>query len=474
MLATAQISTLSTRSLPGMESNHTTRPALAFSLRLSRASDESSSLDVQRRACRTKAEALGYDAETITAAEANAYIDDGVSGGSELESRKGMSRIMADRPAVVIAWKLDRFARSVGEFDKLMKWADGKGVRLVTSDGLLDSADTSGTGRLVANIIAAVAAWELGIITERSEAAHEERRAQGRWISGAAPFPYKVVRAHEKAPAYLAVDDDAAKLCRAQIEALLAGGTLASTAEALPIGRAQWRKLLRGVVLRGWREYKGQLVTEDDGVTPVQFGPEIVDAATYARIQARLRELESGERAERRDAPWLAGFVRCSEGCKMNGGLSGRKRPLYKCEKGHSSIMSDRIEPAVFEEYRATFGQEPLMAVTYSGGIDHSAELADLAAARERVTKAFAMVDGPAVEVLAAKLTEIEATYARLSAEHAPEVVKTVTPTDVMLFEAWDAADNTARREMLANKGCTVTVFPAGHPGGRVAIAWAV
>ncbi|WP_116214956.1 hypothetical protein [Streptomyces olivoreticuli] len=48
----------------------------------SRSSDESSSLDVQLRACRLKAEALGFGAETIAAAEANAYVDDGVSGGS--------------------------------------------------------------------------------------------------------------------------------------------------------------------------------------------------------------------------------------------------------------------------------------------------------------------------------------------------------------------------------------------------------
>ncbi|WKK26218.1 recombinase family protein [Streptomyces olivoreticuli] len=131
------------------------RAELAFSLRLSRSSDESSSLDVQLRACRLKAEALGFDAETIAAAEANAYVDDGVSGGSALEGRKkGMARIMAARPAVVIAWKLDRFARSVREFQKLMDWADENGVRLVTSDSLLDSADKSGTGRLIATIIA--------------------------------------------------------------------------------------------------------------------------------------------------------------------------------------------------------------------------------------------------------------------------------------------------------------------------------
>ncbi|MFF0227627.1 recombinase family protein [Streptomyces sp. NPDC004629] len=463
--------------LPNRTSAAPIRPELAFSLRLSRSSDESSSLDVQLRACRLKAEALGFDAETIAAAVANAYVDDGVSGGSALESRKGMVRIMADRPAVVIAWKLDRFARSVAEFEKLMKWADANGVRLVTSDGLLDSADTSGTGRLVAQIIAAVAAGELGMITERSEAAHEERRTQGRWVSGKAPWPYRVERRDGKA--YLAEDPEAFALCRKQVDALLAGGkggSLAATAEPLPVGRAQWRKLLRGVVLRGWREYKGDLVTEADGVTPVQYGPEVIDAATAKRVKDRLKELEAGERAERRDAPPLAGMVRCSRGCKMNGGLSSRKRPLYKCENGHGSIMADRIEPLVRGAFAEEFGHEPLYTVTYSGGIDHSGELADLAAKRERITRAVGMVDGPALETLTAQLTEVEATHARLTAEHDPEVTETWTETDTPLREVWaEVADGSdEERGLLADKGLSVTVYPAADAPatGRVALAW--
>jgi site-specific DNA recombinase len=451
-----------------------TRPELAFSLRLSRASDESSSLDVQLRACCHKAEALGYDSETIEAAAGKAYVDDGVSGGSALESRKkGMVRIMTDQPVTVIAWKMDRFARSVREFKKLMDWADAKGVRLVTSDGLLDSADKSGTGRLIATIIAAVAEWELGIITDRSEAAHEERRTQGRWISGKAPFPYVMERREGKA--YLAEDPDAFALVRKQIEALLKGGkggSLAATAEPLPIGRAQWRKLLRGVVLRGWREHNGELVTGDDGVIPVQFGPEVIDAACYTRIQARLRELEAGERAERRDAPWLAGMVLCFCGAKMNGGLSARKRPLYKCSGVHGSIMADRVEPLVFADFLEKYGDEPLYEVTYAGGIDHSGELADLEAKIRRGNANLLLMEADDAADLRALVADLKATHARLSAEHAPEVTETWATTDKAMWEAWDGMTQDARRVLLAQYGCTATVYPKNHPSGRVAIAW--
>ena len=447
-----------------------TQPPLAFSLRLSRLHDESSSLDVQLRACRAKAEALGFDKEAIETAAAHAYVDDGVSGGSALESRKGMGRIMADRPEVVIAWKLDRFARSVNEFDKLMKWADKNGVRLITSDGLLDSADKSGTGRLVANIIASVAEWELGIITERSAAAHEERRAQGRWIAGSPPFPYTVERRNGKA--YLAEDPEAFALVRAQIAALLAGGNLTTTAEPLPIGRAQWRHLLRGVVLRGWREHNGELITHEDGVTPVQFGPEVIDAATYKRVQDRLAELAKGQRAERRGAPWLAGMIWCPRGCKMNGGRSEQGKPRYVCENAHTSILAEFVEPLVHEEFRAKFGDEPLYEVRHTGGVDHSAQIADLEASRERVITAVAKVNGPALDTLTDKLVEIEATLARLREEHDPEVREIRTPTDTLLWEVWDGMDEGDQRALLLQRGCRVIIHPKGTPGGRVSIAW--
>ncbi|MEU1146427.1 recombinase family protein [Streptomyces sp. NPDC005863] len=456
------------------ETSAPARAELAFSLRLSRSSDESSSLDVQLRACRLKAEALGFDEETTAAAVANAYVDDGVSGGSALEARKkGMVRIMADRPKVVIAWKLDRFARSVREFQKLLDWADENGVRLVTSDSLLDSADKSGTGRLIATIIAAVAEWELGIITDRSEAAHEERRTQGRWISGKAPFPYKVERRDGKA--YLAEDTDAFTLVREQIAKLLEGGkgaTLAGTARALPIGRQQWRKLLRSVILRGWREHNGELVTEADGVTPVQFGPEVIDAATAKRVRDRLKELEAGERAERMDAPWLAGMVVCACGAKWNGGQSSRKKPLYKGSCGHGSIMAHLIEPLVFEDFRKQHGNTPLYEVTYSGGTDHSGELADLDAKIRRGNANLLLMDADDAADLRALVSDLKATHARLTAEHDPEVTETWTLTNTLLWEAWDQATEDQRRTMLTHHRCKVTVHSARHPGGRVVIDW--
>ncbi|MFJ7209795.1 recombinase family protein [Streptomyces sp. NPDC098789] len=113
----------------------------------------------------------------------------------------------------MIAWKLDRFARSVSEFLKLVTWSEEHGVALATADGALNTSTPGGC--LVATILAALAQWEREMIQDRVTAAHAERREQGRWIAGRAPFPYVMERRDRKA--YLTEDPKAFALGRAQI-----------------------------------------------------------------------------------------------------------------------------------------------------------------------------------------------------------------------------------------------------------------
>ncbi|WP_459649430.1 recombinase family protein [Kitasatospora sp. Ki12] len=439
---------------------------IAISLRLSRSDDASTALDVQLRACKDSIRAAGFDPET-----AKVFIDDGVSGATPLTDRDGMSSLMAYRPTHVWAWKLDRYSRSVREFLNLVAWAESLTPRVIlaTADGALNTA-TPG-GRLIALILVALAEWERQMMTERILAAHQERRDQGRWSSGFAPFPFKVVREHPKAPAYLDADSAMVPLVIKAIGELLAGGNLASTSRPLPIGRQQWRDLLMGVALRGWRKFKGKLIVKEDGVTPVQFAPEVIDAVTHARILARLDELTRGTNVLRQASPFLSGFIACGRcGGRFTGGKA-RKKLSYQCNS-HGQINADIVEPKVEAEFLSRFGADPVMRAVHHGGVDHTAALLDLTAARSRIMEAITSVSGPSVADLIAKLQETDATIERLKAEHDPEIRTTYQPTGITIDEMWADATEESKRAMLRDKGLRVTVYKHDHPGGRLRIEW--
>ncbi|MFB6816253.1 recombinase family protein [Streptomyces sp. NPDC056347] len=445
-------------------------PRIAISLRLSRSDDASTSLDVQRKACHTSIELAGFDPSTAVE-----FIDDGVSGATPLADREGMSDLMAYQPTHVWAWKLDRYSRSVREFLQLVEWAEtpNKRVILATADGSLNTA-TPG-GRLIALILVALAEWERQMMTERILAAHQERREQGRWISGAAPFPYKITREHPKAPAYLDSDSAMVPLVIKAVGELLAGGNITSTAEMVPVGRHQWRNLLTGVVLRGWRMHKGKLVVQKDGVTPVQFAPEVLDAVTYARLQARLKELANGEKINHAGTPLFADYVWCGkQGCKMSGGVTKEGKQLYKCVNGHVTILAEILHPRIAESFRENFGMERLFTAVHAGGVDHTAALADLESSRQRIMSAIALVDGPSLADLTAKLTDTNTTIQRLKDEHDPEVTTTYVETDTYLFEAWEGGSADKRRAMVADKGLHVVIAPRFTVADRVDLRWGV
>lgn len=438
---------------------------IAITLRLSRADDESTSFAVQERSCLAALTAAGITGDI------RIFEDYGVSGASPLADRKGMPDLMDWQPDYVIAWMIDRYARDVFQFLELVRWADEHDVVLMTADGSLNTRTP--TGRMIAVILVALAEWVRQQIIERVTEAHAQRRAMGRLASGKPPWPYAI----EQRPdgKYLAEDPDAFALCRQAVDDLLNGANVSTSAGPLPFTVNRWRQLLTSVILLGFREYDGSIVTESDGVTPVRFGPEVIDAATHAQIQTRLRELSAGERVLRNDSPWLAGMIWCACGAPMDGGTQSKERgskPLYRCRSGHTGILAKLVHPAVEAAFLAEHGASPLYHTTYVGGTDHSAEMAALESQRERIVEAIANVDGPAVKPLSARLTAVEARHEELTAAHDPvaRVVRTRLDTD--MADAWEGSTAEDQRGMLRDAGLRVTVRGAGAAGGRLKITW--
>jgi DNA invertase Pin-like site-specific DNA recombinase len=439
------------------------RPTIGAYYRLSVDTDDSSSIETQRTACRRWAEQNGHNPDDMIE-----YIDAGVSGAKPLEKRKGMRELMLDRPEVVVAWKQDRYARNVSEFLRLVAWGEANKTMLATSDNQLNTGTSN--GRMVATVLAALYEWERDMIKGRISDGHATRRTQGRWASGTAPYGYKVVR--RDGAAYLEIDDDQAENVRAAIRKLLDGGSATSTAPMVGLGHQRWRLLLRSHTLRGQRSYKGTLVLSEDGITPVQFAEPIISAAEHKAIHARLDALGAGlARAPRGASPMAHGMAFCHQGCPLSGGASGKGVRLYKCHTGHVTINAETLDNAVRDSFLARWGGMAEYQVRYEGGNDLSSEMIEAQEKAERLVENMSTAGPLVMTTLMNRAAELEAAYEALRDAHDPDVREVLEPTGRTLGEAWEASPG-ERSRLLADVGLVVTLYPRQR-AERLEIHWA-
>ncbi|MDX2927753.1 MULTISPECIES: recombinase family protein [Streptomyces] len=440
------------------------RAVIAIYLRLSRESDDSTSLETQRSFAHRWLLAHGYDP-----ADAVEYIDASVSGAKPLEARKGMAALMAARPTVVVAWKLDRFARSVSDFLRLVAWAEAHGASIATTDNAIDT--TTATGRMVATVLAALAEWERNAIASRITDGHATRRSQGRWSSGRPPFGYRIER--RDGAAYLAIDDDQAAKIRKAVAALVNGSTVAATARLTGLSEPQWRRLLKSPTLRGQRAHKGELVCEVDGITPVKFAEPILSAAELLKVRERMLALATGQdRAPRRATPMCSGMAFCHRCAgKLNGGTSDKGVPLYRCKAGHVTIYAETLDSRVESEFLTTFGSYAETVIRLEGGNDLSAELLEAKEQAERLAARMATAGPLMLGTLESLAQDLEDTHARLRAAHDPDVREVQVATGRTMAQAWEMYDVPDRSRLLAGMGLRVSLHPR-QLADRLTITW--
>lgn len=110
---------------------------------------------------------------------AEIYTDSGISGSKV--SRPALNRLMLDaqrrRFDAVLVWKLDRFGRSLCHLVNALAELESFGVAFVS---LRDNLDlTNPSGRLMFQIIGAMAEFERALIQERVRAGLRHARAKG-------------------------------------------------------------------------------------------------------------------------------------------------------------------------------------------------------------------------------------------------------------------------------------------------------
>jgi DNA invertase Pin-like site-specific DNA recombinase len=110
------------------------------------------------------------------------YVDQGVSGSKE--SRPALNRLMADarrrRFEIIACWKIDRFGRSLKQLVNDLSDLESHGVAFVS---LRDNLDLSTpTGRLMFQIVGAMAEFERSLIQERVCCGLKNARARGKQL----------------------------------------------------------------------------------------------------------------------------------------------------------------------------------------------------------------------------------------------------------------------------------------------------
>jgi DNA invertase Pin-like site-specific DNA recombinase len=116
-------------------------------------------------------------------------VDRGFSGAKD--SRPALNRLMADahrrRFDTVLVWKLDRFGRSLRHLVNALAELEAKRIAFVSLKDNLDLYTPS--GRLMFQIIGAMAEFERALIVERVKAGMRNAKAKGKRI-GRPPRTY--------------------------------------------------------------------------------------------------------------------------------------------------------------------------------------------------------------------------------------------------------------------------------------------
>jgi DNA invertase Pin-like site-specific DNA recombinase len=154
------------------------------------------------------------------------YVDQGVSGSKD--SRPELNRLMADARRrkfdIVLVWKLDRFGRSLRHLVNALAEFESLGIAFVSLSDNLDLGTPS--GRLMFNIIGAMAEFERELIRERVRAGMKNAKAKGARIGR----PRVTVDAAEIAR----LRDSGLSLRRIAARLGVSLGTVASCSKKLP------------------------------------------------------------------------------------------------------------------------------------------------------------------------------------------------------------------------------------------------
>ncbi|MEU0965893.1 recombinase family protein [Streptomyces sp. NPDC005917] len=446
-------------------------------------------------ACKAYAEQRGWEVVHIA-------TDTNVSGASRLEDRPGMREVLSWLPRAdfVLAAKLDRYARSVLEFQRLLRAANSTKTTIVTADGVVSPENAS----IIINVLAAFAEYERDMIKARITDSKKHFRSRGNHLGGLAPYGYTVSGPINNKR--WTIDEPAAAILRDCADKLINhGASLTSLTRDLndrgilpPADHARQRdgRKLRGQrwhsttlrdvlytpAVRGWlvqsvpgekrSALTNQPVLDAEG-KPVSAGPEILSAETWSAVRAILDGKAKGRGSERTGKALLLHIAQCSE-CdgpmyRQRREVKGKDYSTYVCRAGVGKrgihrpnvIIARNLEELVTADYLERFGSLALMRWAEADG-SAVLQLSEVSGQIERLAGNLAGLtpNGAAARAVIGQLTALEKRETELQAEAAHAKGRWVDAGGTVADE-WERRDEEGRRGLLADLGTRVVVRPA-------------
>ena len=125
------------------------------------------------------------------------YIDEGYTGSTT--KRPAFAAMMADARKrsfdILLVYKLDRLSRSLKDLIATLDDLHSLGIDIISYDNGLDT--TTPTGRLIFNVVGAVAEFEKDIIRERVKAGLENAKRKGKLLGRPPLSPRLLAQANQ-------------------------------------------------------------------------------------------------------------------------------------------------------------------------------------------------------------------------------------------------------------------------------------
>jgi site-specific DNA recombinase len=128
------------------------------------------------------------------------YKDEGKSGSLAIEKRDSLKQLFDDAKLkkfdIVIVYRLDRFFRSTGKLLGAVERLLECGVDFKSATESFDTETPN--GRLVLQMLGALAEHEREVIRERMSGGREQAARTGKWVTGVPPYGYRVDKPTKK------------------------------------------------------------------------------------------------------------------------------------------------------------------------------------------------------------------------------------------------------------------------------------